>query len=85
MHLQQLEGARPGQYGPLHWKSFYQFSRVAKDYPQAGQLLSDLRRQALEPGGAGGRAVALAARLARTPDGTVGHGGREVIIMREVI
>lgn len=63
-HLQQLEGARPGQYGPLHWKSFYQFSRVAKDYPQAGQLLSDLRRQALEPGGAGGRAVALAARLA---------------------
>lgn len=62
--LQMLEGADPGTYGPLHWRSYYQLNRVAGDHPEAGPLLMDLRQQAFRGDGAGGRAVALAARLA---------------------
>lgn len=63
-HVQALEGAEPGRYGRLHWWSFYQLNRVARENRDAESLLQELRRQALEPGGAGGRVVALAARLA---------------------
>ncbi len=63
-HLQLLEAADPQRYGRLHWWSFYQLNRVARDYAEAESLLMDLRRQAFDRTGVGGRAVALAARLA---------------------
>lgn len=63
-HLQLLEKASPTVYGPLHWRSYYQLNRVGRQYPGAEALLMDLRRQAFAVDGAGGRAVALAARLA---------------------
>lgn len=73
-HLQRLRDAEPGVYTRLHWWSFYQFNRLAGDNPAAAQLLKELRRQALEPDGAGGSSVALAARLAEFLTATTGEG-----------
>ncbi len=66
-HLQLLEHAAPGRYEPLVWRSYYQLNRVARDHPEAEQVLMALRKEAFETeigGEPGGRRVALAARLA---------------------
>jgi len=75
--LQMLERADPGTYGRLHWRSYYQLNRVAGHDPEAAPLLMDLRQQAFRGDGAGGRAVALAARLAELATAPAGQESQQ--------